>query len=93
MAAHLKTGLEQCLQAINEGKFDKAWIEPAVNLSCWTEDHTDTWYALYWFVQDKKTLAELKEELIGLLAEATIQWQDLGQPSTREDWHKVKYGE
>lgn len=50
MAAHLKTGLEQCLQAIDEGKFDKAWIEPAVNLSCWTEDDSDTWLSLYRFV-------------------------------------------
>ena len=93
MAAHLKTDLEQCLQAINEGKFDKAWIEPAVNLSRWTEDDTDTWLSLYKFVQDEKSLVVLNRELVEHLANAEIEWEKLGQPRTREEWRKAKYGE
>lgn len=93
MAAHLKTGLEQCLQAIDEGKFDVEWIRPAVDLSCWTEDNTDVWLSLYLYVQGSKSLKVLDHDLAEHLANATDEWEALGRPETREEWNREKYKE
>jgi hypothetical protein len=93
MAAHLKTGIEQILQYIEEGKIEWArdQLVTATEISCFTEDNHELWTVTFDFTQGKIDENELKTDLEKLLIEVTEEWGLLQEPNTREEWHKAKY--
>lgn len=97
MAAHIKTGLEQVIADIDRDTLNKDVIEAACNLDCWTADiincdYQDTpWNNLRKWIDGDIDIKELKDRLERALFQANIEWVELGQPKTREEWYRAKY--
>jgi hypothetical protein len=91
MAAHVLTGLHQVAEMANN---DVTWaqLDAALQFSCWTEDLEDSyWKSLRQIVDDRDyphllAWVKLHEREYGNI------WLDLGQPSTREEWNRVRFG-
>lgn len=91
MAAHLKTALEQVTQDIELNRINWNHLQAALDISCWTEDlRLDDYVQLQGIVTDQD-LQRLKEWVFYNLIKAEIEWGELGQPATREQWILTKY--
>lgn len=96
MAAHIKTALEQIIRGtVNNPDH----IESALNLSCWSEDLDFSDYCDFSsiFNSSLNYPVDKRMDMIVMVAKTLLPkytdiWQSLGNPETREDWHKAIYG-
>ena len=93
MAAHAITGLNQTLQtAKNTSSYLFRDLRAALQLSCWTEDLSLDGYSRLSDAVKAKDFDAVEKVAQELLVEMSAEWADLGLPTTREDWLRVKYG-
>jgi len=89
MAAHIVTALKQIEQQIESGKPD-LHLDTALNLSCWTEDlDLDDYRSLEHLVDDPGLLPWVKIAI----RKYTQVWEQVGEPSTREQWRDRYWGD
>lgn len=93
MAAHVKTALEQ----IKASQYPSSHINGALEISSWTEELTLTEYCEFDDIVNSIELttrqrdAQCKLLAAILLHKYTQLWHDLGEPETREAWHKARF--
>lgn len=99
MAAHIVTALNQLTDDIDQNRVNWDHLDAALKLSSWTEDlNLDDYISLRNVVdsgQEKPKAADPIKRLSAWIENVYPKylsiWQKLGNPRTREDWHKAKY--
>ncbi|MHA2312780.1 MAG: hypothetical protein ACXADF_14910 [Candidatus Thorarchaeota archaeon] len=105
MAAHQIEGILDVLAYMRghtSGRIVQ-YIQPAVDLHCWSDQNPAAWQLLntfcdeFWTTDllDAKAVTAHRDELefglIRLLPDAISEWMNLGEPTTMEEWYARKY--
>ena len=94
MAANAVTGLKETLRMAQETNSSLFYqMRAALELSCWTEDLDFEDYSRLAEVVYAKDFDGVEKLSAELLVAYTAEWEFLGRPETREEWHRAKYGE
>jgi len=89
MSAHVYTALQQ-LQEATHTYFPS--LQAALDFSCWTEDLSLEHYRELADIVHEHSEEALQAFVSRCLPVYQEEWRQLGEPRTREDWLRRKYG-
>jgi hypothetical protein len=70
-------------------EFARTQLRAACDLACWTEDlDIDVWKSLHDSLEYGADIHDIQQILVDALPNAFEEWQQLGRPQTREEWHE-----
>lgn len=100
MAAHILTALREIKFEIAHDRVNKGmslfqWksLQDALNLACWTEDISLEEYEELETIVTERSIESITHWLDRILPKYRKQWENLGEPTTREEWNKIVYDE
>jgi len=94
VAAHLKTGVNLLINALEQNKHlhpghAQALID--IDIDCFTSDSLSVWLAIDNYTNNQDGAA-LLTTLCNLIPDIEMLWENLGRPDTREQWLERLYG-